>query len=422
MKRLLVSLLLPVFLTPLTIISTEQELVLTKPEQFELLAQTSYFTDLPQNPRLHSETTAYLDQDLTQLGQVLPADKPLIIKGLAINDQLVPIFELKSGGFLPASQLLVFDDQELSRTSYESKVWLKEGAIFYDKPLVFGAKTVHTNAAPFEEVNVKQVAKTYSGDYYFIEDRGWVDRSKVYDKPLAALQILLLSKYNKPNLSIYVKQLDDDQTAEVNSNRIMYGASVTKLATIYEVQKQLQTEQLKLTDSLRYIPEVHDYRGFYNPEGAGHLSKEADGKTYTVEELLKALTKDSDNVANNILSYYTTKKGSKTFQTDLKLLLGSEWDLVNRNLSAKAAGLMMAELYHQDGLVLDYLSQTAFDDQRIAKDIPVRVAHKTGDADEFRHDVAIVYAERPFVLSIFTENASYEDITAIANDVYKILK
>ena len=50
---------------------------------------------------------------------------------------------------------------------------------------------------------------------------------------------------------------------------------------------------------------------------------------------------------------------------------------------------------------LNALSETRFDDQRISKDIPVKVAHKIGDAYDFRHDVAIVYTDSPFILAIF---------------------
>lgn len=422
MKKLLAGLVLPVFLTPLTIISTEQELVLTKAQQFDLRAQANYFTDLPRNPRLYEATTAYQDENLTQIGQVLSADQPLKIEGLVLNDQLVPVFEMTSGGFLPASQLLIFDDQELSREAYQAKVWVKEGARFYDRPLVLGAKTVKSKLVAFQEAKVTQVATTYSGTYYQLEGQGWVAQTDLYEEAMDTLQALLLAKHKKPQVSIYVKRLDDGLEAGVNEDLAMYGASVTKLATIYETQRQLDEGSLKLSDKFKYVKEVHQFRGFYDPEGAGNISKVPDGKDYTVEELLKAVTQQSDNVASNMLGYYVAHKLNRAFQTDIWLLVGADWDLVDRNLSAKTAGLMMEQLYLQDGLVLDYLSETAYDDQRISKDISVKVAHKVGDADDFRHDVAIVYADRPFVLSVFTEKASYEDITAIANDVYKILK
>ena len=48
--------------------------------------------------------------------------------------------------------------------------------------------------------------------------------------------------------------------------------------------------------------------------------------------------------------------------------------------------------------------------------------YKIGDAYDFKHDVAIVYADSPFILSIFTDKEGYDKITSIADDVYGILK
>ena len=93
-----------------------------------------------------------------------------------------------------------------------------------------------------------------------------------------------------------------------------------------------------------------------------------------------------------------------------------------RNMSSKTAANLMEAIYNQDGGIISYLSSTAFDTTRISRDIDVQVAHKIGDAYDYKHDVAIVYADEPFILSIFTNNASYDDISNIANDVYAILK
>lgn len=422
MKKLLAWLVLPVFFNPLTIISTEQELVLTKEEQLDLFATPAYFTSIPANPRLYADTASYLDKQLTQLGPVLSLKDPLTITGLEINDQLVPVFSLKTGGFIPASQLMVFDDQELSREELDKQVWLKAGALVYDKPYVIGAKTIKTDLKAYQAVQAREKVVTYSGTYYYLDKKGWVSEQDLYEEPMAVVQDLLAQKYNKENLGIYVRRLDDGLEASVNPDKLFYSASVAKLAPIYETQRQLDLNQIQLTDKLKYVAAVNDYEGAYDPMGTGQISKKADDKDYTIEQLLQALTKHSDNVASNMLGYYVADQYSKTFETSIKILAGGNWDMTERDLSAKTAGVMMAQLYDQQGLVLDYLSETAFDNTRISKDIAARVAHKTGDAGDFRHDVAIVYADRPFVLSVFTEKASYEDITAIANDVYKILK
>ena len=86
------------------------------------------------------------------------------------------------------------------------------------------------------------------------------------------------------------------------------------------------------------------------------------------------------------------------------------------------AGNVMEAIYEQNGDIINALSQTNFDEQRISKNINVKVAHKIGDAYDFKHDVAIVYANSPFVLSIFTNHSDYDTISKIADDIYEVLK
>ncbi len=49
------------------------------------------------------------------------------------------------------------------------------------------------------------------------------------------------------------------------------------------------------------------------------------------------------------------------------------------------------------------------------------VAHKIGDAYDFKHDVILFIQITPFILSIFTDKG-YDKITSIADDVYGVLK
>ena len=56
------------------------------------------------------------------------------------------------------------------------------------------------------------------------------------------------------------------------------------------------------------------------------------------------------------------------------------------------------------------------------RDLPVKVAHKIGDAYDFRHDVAIVYTNSPYVIAIFTDHSNYDTISNISKDIYEVLK
>ena len=122
------------------------------------------------------------------------------------------------------------------------------------------------------------------------------------------------------------------------------------------------------------------------------------------------------------MNYYVTHQSDQDFQKTLDKIAKKHWDVEKREASAEMAGNVMEAVYQQNGPIIDALSSTKYDDQRIARDLPVKVAHKIGDADEFKHDTAIVYTDSPFVLSIFTKNSDYDTISKIAKDVYEVLK
>ena len=137
---------------------------------------------------------------------------------------------------------------------------------------------------------------------------------------------------------------------------------------------------------------------------------------------MKKVAQQSDNVASNILSYYVTDKFGEAFQQRISTISGTTWDMEKRDVSPETIGHVLEALYQQQGFVLDDLSQTDFDDSRISKNISEKVSHKIGDAYDYKHDAAIVYTKSPFIITIMTNNAQYGDITAIADDVYEILK
>ena len=202
----------------------------------------------------------------------------------------------------------------------------------------------------------------------------------------------------------------------------MYSASVTKIPYLYYTQEQLNNHSLSLDKKLKYIAAVNDFAGAYDPEGSGSISKSANDKEYSVQDLINGVAKESDNVAHNILAYYTSNQSDSQFQNTIEKIAGKKWDVESRQASARMAGNVMEAIYEQNGMIIDALSQTNYDNQRISKNINVKVAHKIGDAYDFKHDVAIVYADSPFIIAILTNNSDYDTISKIADDVYGVLK
>lgn len=428
MKKLLALLLVPLFLTPTVTISTDLAVEFEAddllPISHGVAERLSYYTTIPDNPVLRDDTTLYHEADLNTIHSVVPQTENIKISSLTLNGQGIPVFQLANGAFIEASRLLIADDVVLEESPLHMTMWTLKGVQTYEHPFVKGVGLAKKQLAPFENVQISRKAVTASGTYFKIEDYGWV--SEVFltdrDQRMAKVQDLLTRQYQKDNLSIYVKSLVGGEVAEINADQSVYAASVAKLPILYYAQKQLDKGKYTLTQSFTYTDAVLAFDGAYDTEGSGSLSKIADNKDYSVEHLLKAIAQESDNAASNIAAYYLTNQFDKEFNKQIRQIAGQSWDMVSREATVRMAGQVMEAIYHQDGVIIDYLAQTSFDKERIAKDIPVRVAHKIGDAYDFRHDVAIVYADQPFILAIFTEHMTYDEITAIANAIYTILK
>ena len=417
MRKLLFLLLLPTFFTANIVVSTEQDVELTAKQQYEITSTiySNYYTDLPTNPNVYEQIPTYTSLKLEKVAGNLTPNTSIKLSELQVNEQGIPVFKLADGKFVPADKRMIYDDVVQSSIAVFQTMWLKPSFVVYNQAFVNGTKEVKTNLLPYHSVKITQLAETASGKYAYVEGKGWIDMKYLSDTDnrMDKVQEILRSKYNKTDYSIYVKQLNSGKTAGINPDVEMYSASVAKLLILYYAQKQLNEGKYRLSSGLKYIPAVNDYSGAYDTEGSGSISKKSDNKDYSIQDLMNHIAKES---------YYITNQSDSTYQTTIKQIAGKKWDVEKRNASAKMAGNVMEAIYEQNGDIINALSQTNFDEQRISKNINVKVAHKIGDAYDFKHDVALVYASSPFVLSIFTNPSDYDTISQIADDVYEVLK
>lgn len=383
-----------------------------------------YFSSIPANPNVYHKVAVFADPQLKKASGDLLPNTPFTIEQLFVNDQGQAVFKIADKGYVLADSSAIFSDVVQETQEKKQEMWLKPGFKVYDQPLVNGAKEKNTTLAPYTKVTVLRTAKTLRDEFVEIEGQGWVNKAFVTEKDnrMEKVQELLNSKYNSPSYGIYVKQVATGNTAGINPQKEMYSASVTKLPYLYYVQEQLNKKVISPTTTYKYILEVNHFKGSYEPEGSGSLSKTPDGKDYSVQELEDKIAKESDNVGHNILNYYVTHQSDQDFQKTLDKIAKKHWDVEKRDASAEMAGNVMEAVYQQNGSIIEALSSTKFDHQRIARDLPVKVAHKIGDAYDFRHDVAIVYTNSPYVIAIFTDHSDYETISKISKDVYEVLK
>ncbi|HEM6371417.1 TPA: serine hydrolase [Streptococcus suis] len=426
MQKKLFIWILPALFSISVIDSTEIPFQLTAQEEYELTqtVYNQYFQVVPQNPNVFQVENLYSDLELTQVVGQLKPNQAFSITDVTVNSKKELVFQIDNASYIVADTHKLFDDAVLAETLVEQTYWTNKNITVLSSPISNQAKEVKTDLQSYQPVNISKIATTPLGDFAYVADKGWLDMGDLSatDNRMDAVQEMLNQKYSKDTIGVYVKQLSTGQKVGVNQDKTFYSASIAKLPILYYVQEQINARQVDLTTKVKYTVESMSFPGAYVVGGSGSLSKTPDNKEYSIEELINKTAKESDNVASNLLSYYVTNQFDDNFYQLTTAVTGSRWDMVTRETSAEVAGNMMEAIYYQNGYVLESLLSTQFDNQRISKDIAVPVAHKIGDADDVKHDVAIVYADSPFVLSIFTDKSSYDEITQIANDVYGILK
>lgn len=237
------------------------------------------------------------------------------------------------------------------------------------------------------------------------------------------VQRLLNSKYNSYNYGIYVTSLVDGSTASMNGNHIFTAASTGKLPAMYYTQKMINQGKIDpnrkylYTDAINQMPIYSYMRG-----GAGILQGKPFGTYYSLDTMLNWTAKYSDNQGANFLGYYGANQYDSKMRNEISSIIGRQWQSPFQ-ISAKENALLISAMYRQGGQVMSYMQNTVFDDQRIPKYLSVKVAHKIGDVGSFRHDVAVVYTDTPYVLSVMTQNnTSYETISILSKEIYDIMK
>lgn len=418
--------LLPILFSSMVVDSTEIDFSISNVENYQLNYKITenHFVTVPSNPNVLKTVNTYADAELTVRNNQIEPNTSFMIDAARINNQNQLVFHVKEKGYLAADATILYDDQILNKQEVHQTVWLKKDPIFYSSPIGNQQKKVETSLRPYQSVLISEKVKTHIGDFVKVEGVGYLSQDAISeeDNRIEAVQELLDKKYTSSNYGIYVKQLSTNQEAGVNQNKKMYSASIAKLPLLYYTQKEIDEGTIALSKTLQYIDKTLTFKGSYNTEGSGSLPKQADNKDYSLEDLINRVSKESDNAASNLLAYYVAHQFKEDYYDEITAITGERWDMSSREASPKTAGRIMEAIYQQNGYVLRSLQGTHFDQERIPRDIPVPVAHKIGDAYDFRHDVGLVFTQDPFVLAIFTENSDYDSISQIAYEIYGILK
>jgi len=233
---------------------------------------------------------------------------------------------------------------------------------------------------------------------------------------------LLTSEY-EGDYSIYYEDLKTGEAFGLDHNTILTAASINKIPVVFYLYSLASKREIDLEEKITLLADdIQDY-------GTGKLRYEEPGGVYTLKKLAELAFQHSDNTAIHLL---TIRLGEDKIQSFVDENEMAATNIAFNETSPKDVGNLFNKFYNNELMtealkkeLMDYMSNTEFEDRlpRFIKDLPVY--HKIGDADNMVHDAGIIEAkESPFILVVMTqgivdENKARENIGLIAKEIYE---
>lgn len=217
----------------------------------------------------------------------------------------------------------------------------------------------------------------------------------------------------------YVFHLGDNLSYGISEDQVFPAASLIKLPVIFSLYQQEEDEKIDL--ETKYSLKEEDKRG-----GAGIIQVAPVGTVYTYRKLAELMGNQSDNTAFNVLVQIL---GKDQIQATIDSLGMRKTSLKKNETTPKEMGLFFERLLkgeiltlkHQEE-ILSFLTETAFED-RIPAGVPegTRVAHKIGTDARTFSDAGIIFAEKPFVLVIMSQDAQEAEALEVLPKIAQIV-
>lgn len=205
-------------------------------------------------------------------------------------------------------------------------------------------------------------------------------------------------------------------------------ASVIKLPIMLELMERVKAGSIQLDD-------VHILTESEKVGGSGVLQTYPDQSRVTYRELLRLMMVHSDNTATNIFS---SKLGREAINQRMRTI-GLTQSQLNRVMmdtlaakqgrenyvTAREMNTLLTKIYRHHVAtpalceqIIDVLKKNE-DMLTIPALLPqtVAVAHKTGTLAYVRGDAGIIYASKPFVLSVFVEGVPIAEAERIIGEI-----
>lgn len=234
----------------------------------------------------------------------------------------------------------------------------------------------------------------------------------------------LINSY-RARTSFYVVSMEDNMTLGYNPDITFQTASTVKAPFVLYAFKKVDGGKVSLDEKISYDPR------FYI-EGAGLVSSNPIGSRYTLEELIFYTIHYSNNTSYNMLHNYLWDED----YNDMLRELGCKEFYLNKGYiwgkgSTRSAALIWQEIYNfseqcESGQTyLDILKDTKHSYIRNSLS-EYEVASKYGWIQEHCHDTGIVFADKPYIIAIMTDNGGNwsggEQVMKISICIDKVMK
>jgi len=233
-------------------------------------------------------------------------------------------------------------------------------------------------------------------------------------------ETLALIPQKKGVYGLYIKDLTLEKEFSINPTGNFYGASLYKIlvgGAVYEL-----ISQGKLSLNYEYIYTADDVT-----DGTGSIKNQAIGTKYSVDELLNYLFRDSDNIAQNILTRNIGEKEIFDFYEKYTNSQASPRKFYpTGETSPKEVSEIFINLFNNETwpktLRKDFfnrLSATSFDDRiSLGLESSRIFAHKIGTfSNGIFHDCGIVFDSKysyPIVVCLMSKQADLNEFLEVA--------
>lgn len=251
------------------------------------------------------------------------------------------------------------------------------------------------------------------------------DKIKNVLEPKSPLQKLVEQgvKGREGTYGIYIKNLLDNKGTAINAQQQFQSASLYKLwlmAAAFQMIKDGKLQEEETISSNRF-----DLYQKLNLEAEESFKEEH--LQMTAGEAIEQMIIVSDNDAAYLL---TSRVGIDEIDNFLK-----KYGLKNSSIAqppvttAQDIASLFEKLYKGEIIdrdasdkMLELLKHQRLND-RIPKNLPenVKVAHKTGEIDTFKHDAGIVFGKKPYILVVLTDTKNPQEAADWTADFSKTI-